>query len=197
MVSDEISTNSTGAGSSLIGFLIGAILGSGITYFVTKKVIQNKADKEIESVVKEFTNTASKDLASEFPVNEVDRIIFNGETFTKDDHPKEAHPIGEYPKVISQEEFVTDDDYDKETLIYYKKSNALTDQFDRVVEIDDVIGTENLRYFGKEPSANNEMVNGEDPDIMYVRNEDIMTDYEVILEKTKDLPETALADGGE
>jgi hypothetical protein len=79
----------------------------------------------------------------------------------------------EYPYVISIEEFSEErDDFDKISLSFYDVDRVLTDENEDVItDIDSVIGTEALSRFG---------VVSENPDVVYVRNEQLSTDYEII-----------------
>lgn len=197
--------NGTGETEKIIlSGLFGAAVGSLITYFVVRKIERKKVDKEIESVVKAFTETSQSNSEENqlFSTSAIMGIDFNESAWDINKvSPKEEIPLNKIPEIITQEQYTDDDDYDKETIIYYAKNNALADQLDRIVEIEDVIGKENLSYFGKEPlyfkDGSKTFVDSDDPDLLYVRNYDLMTDYEIILDKDKFIPETTLASGEE
>ena len=112
-------------------------------------------------------------------------VILNDEDGTADDireAPEEVRqelleealdPGNQVPFVISVEEFQYDMDYySKNTITYYDKCGTLVDESDR--PIDDVnycIGDDSLDKFG---------VSSQDPNIVYIRNDRISTDFEVI-----------------
>lgn len=72
---------------------------------------------------------------------------------------------------ISPDDFIEMNGYDKVTLTYYSGDSTLTDEFEETVEIEDTIGMDNLDYFGKYEDGT-----------LYVRNEKVSTDYEVIMD---------------
>lgn len=80
------------------------------------------------------------------------------------------------PYVITVDQFLDDNPaHSKVTLNYYEGDDVLADESDRVVRsLNAVIGDEAVTKFGKFSN---------DPDVVYVRNEKMETDYEVTLEK--------------
>lgn len=78
------------------------------------------------------------------------------------------------PYVITPEEFDNKLGYEISSLTYYA-DGVLTDINDTVVEdIDDVVGLESLNHFGEY-----------DDDAVYVRNDRLRTDYEILLDSRK------------
>jgi hypothetical protein len=77
------------------------------------------------------------------------------------------------PYVISLSEFSDEcDHFDKVTIYYYEDDWTLVDEDQEVInDHNSVIGPRALGCFGED---------SEDPDIVYVRNENIQIDYEVI-----------------
>ena len=182
----DAQTNKTTLGfteGSAIGLIIGGLIGSLITYFAVKKKFEKKADKEIEEVRETYSQlTKQETKATEEPVKVVESVKHVTPNVSIE-HALFVDP--EEPHAIPMELYISDDDYDKETLIYYEEDEVLTDQFDHVLDVNDVIGRDSLDHFGEE-----------DEDILYVRNKRVMTDYEVILEHRAS-PPTALAEGDE
>lgn len=175
----------TGTGS-VIGFITGALVGSIVTYLLTKKKIQAQADMEIEEVRETFANFKRNQevVLTEHKIPE-NRDLSRYSKVVKEPAPKDDPSPSDKPCLISMEEYVEDDEYDKETVIFYSEDGVLTDQFDHVLGVNDIIGEEALKHFGDE-----------EEDIVYVRNNKFMTDYEVVLEH-KSSPPTALAEGDE
>ncbi len=84
----------------------------------------------------------------------------------------EEPPIELPPRVIAPDEFGEMDEYDQISLTYYA-DGTLTDEADRALderEIEETIGRENLRRFGEY-----------EPDSVFVRNDRLKVDYEILL----------------
>lgn len=88
------------------------------------------------------------------------------------------------PFVISRAKYSWDeeegDDYSKITLTYYRRHRILLDEDDEA--IDDVAGTvgwKSLSQFGGE---------SEDPNVVFVRNRRLLTDFEVVLDEENEIP---------
>jgi hypothetical protein len=77
------------------------------------------------------------------------------------------------PYVIGVEEFSEDmTHFDKLTIYYYEDDDTLVEGGEDIItDVDWTIGNDSLDHFGD---------NSDDPDIVYVRNERISVDYEVI-----------------
>jgi len=76
------------------------------------------------------------------------------------------------PYVIPAKEwYLNETNYDQITLTYWADDDVLADDGNRMIhEIDTVVGATNLHRFG---------FLSEDPDIVYVRNEQLKADYEI------------------
>jgi hypothetical protein len=89
------------------------------------------------------------------------------------------------PFVISQSDFAHDDegeDYAKHTIHFYGKHQTLLDEEDEAIaqnEVENYVGWRNLRRFGDQSGQ---------PDVVYVRNRRLDTDFEVVLLEDDDLP---------
>ena len=78
------------------------------------------------------------------------------------------------PYVITPDEFGDNPDYETISLTYYS-DGVLTDEFDEIItNIDDVVGMDSLNHFGEY-----------EDDSVFVRNDDAMTDYEILLDERK------------
>ena len=106
----------------------------------------------------------------------------NGAPIEKEVDPND--PMAEYvrysgqPYIISMDEyFETEEAWDKDTLSYYEGDDTLVDERDKTVEdVEKYIGSRHLHMFG---------VLSNDKNIVYVRNPNINTDFEIILERGK------------
>ena len=74
------------------------------------------------------------------------------------------------PYVISPDEFSENEDYETESLTYYS-DGILADDRDNIIDIDMVVGRESLNHFGEY-----------EDDSVFVRNEELKTDYEILLD---------------
>lgn len=75
-------------------------------------------------------------------------------------------PIGDY--MNPEDDF---ENYDRITITYYDEDKVLTDDADKTIpEIDKTVGLANLKKFGKD---------SDNPDIVYIRNEKLQTDFEI------------------
>jgi len=96
-----------------------------------------------------------------------------------------AEAMSDPPMVISQEEFSHDDegqDFAKQTIHFYGKYQTLLDEEDEVIaqdHIEKTVGWRSLRRFGDKSNQ---------PDVVYVRNRALETDFEVVLLEDDDLP---------
>lgn len=87
------------------------------------------------------------------------------------------------PFVIDRTTFAWDEEgenYEKTTVTYYPASRVVLDEDDEVIDDPGVtLGWRNLSRFGDE---------SEDPDVVFVRNRRIMTDFEVVKDEESPLP---------
>lgn len=88
------------------------------------------------------------------------------------------HRTPDEPYVISNEEFLqNEEELSQSTLTYYRGDGTLTDDRDREIPYaDPVVGTANLERFGHGSG---------DPRVVYVRNERLSSEYEVLLSDGK------------
>lgn len=175
-------------GKFAIGFVCGAAIGAAVSYFVFKEKFKADAEEEISEMrdyVKEKLGERS-DLKKqgeklEEQGKKLEKVVRSYDTFSKlpvdresevtirraeMEHPKEDKEIYR----ISHEEYVDVlPEFDKITLTYYSDDATLVDEVDEIVDIGTTIGTDNFKAF----DAN-------DLDEMYVRNEKMSCDYEVV-----------------
>jgi hypothetical protein len=98
------------------------------------------------------------------------------ENFDLDEEMKNRTP--DEPYVISQEEFLLNETgYSQDTVTYYAGDGALADEADQEIPmIDPILGEENLERFGHGSG---------DSRTVFIRNERLSTDFEVIMSDGK------------
>ena len=169
--------------NKLFIFIVGAAVGSIVTWKLVKDKYEKIADDAIEDVKRVFSKRKdnSKELlnqASEL-LNEVKKENSKPEAegVLKDYHKmasnytteKEDESMEYRPHVIPPEDFGEGCDYETVSLTYYA-DGVLTDVYDNVIEdVDDLVGEESLDHFGEY-----------EEDSVFVRNDAKETDYEIL-----------------
>lgn len=171
---------------AVIGFLaftVGAGAGVLASQQYFKKKYEQIAQEEINSIKEKY---AKKETASEEPVEEYP----SPEDFSEEDHEKYESILSENgytnysritdvkdktykttePYVISPNEFGEDDDYRQISLTFYTDGVLADDNDDPIDDVDDAVGKDSLMHFGEY-----------EPDSVYVRNERLKVDYEILL----------------
>ena len=180
----------------LIIFAAGAGIGAGISFFVTKKRYEAKCAEEIEVMRKKYKASSGnvseainemKDMVAEryLKTSEPDdSIIFTRtevededdieEEMAESEFPEEEPEMRKDPYPITPEEYFEGKDAGiaKRALIYYAGDDALIDEESEEVQELSQIGVDNLGFFGKYEDKR-----------LYIRNEAICEDYEVIFEE--------------
>lgn len=88
----------------------------------------------------------------------------------------DRHP--DFPYVITEQEFRIDEpNFEKDSITYYKGDNTLAEEDESYIpDLEGTVGRDNLKYFG--------LASG-DPRVLHIRNERVMTDFEVTLNDGK------------
>lgn len=99
------------------------------------------------------------------------RNVFVDPNFDLEEEIK--HRTSDKPYIITHDEyFAAEKDYDTQSLTYYENDDTLTDEHDKPLrEIDKLIGEDHLVRFGH---------GSKDKSIVYVRNDRLGTDYEIV-----------------
>lgn len=190
--------------------LIGAAGGAVGMFFITKNAIEQELDAEVEELrkyYKEMEDDIKEDVEVERQekkrpdfevvpdikepesfeeVEEYKDIIRNTENsrervayekILKDigynEDPNKPRDIQTPPFVISEPEMMREyEEYSKITLTYFLHDEVLMSEDESLIDdIEDLVGLDNLNDFGKY---------GEDPEVMYVRNHKLMSDFEIL-----------------
>ena len=170
---------------SIITFVIGAAVGSAVSWYLTKQKYESIIDEEINSVKEVFSTIKEQKIEKPVKTDEEEKKVTNpaieksdimkyaskirNEKYVDYTTKKEEKHSEDGPYVITPDEFGEYDDYTQITLIYYA-DNVLTDELDQLVEnVEDTIGYDSLTHFGEY-----------DDDSVYVRNDKRKIDYEIL-----------------
>lgn len=181
-------------------FILGAAIGSVVTWKYIKHKYEQIAQDEIDSVKEVFLkretdisldeNSRSKaEHAKDKPsvVEYAARLREQGYTTNYSNGEKnekeESKPMrvlitrplaDNKPYVISPEEFGDQEDYDKISLTYYADKRLADDNDELVEDVDNVVGLDSLNSFGEY-----------EDDSVFVRNDILKCDYEILLDQRK------------
>lgn len=172
----------------IFSFLIGATVGSITTWKLLKTKYEQIAQEEIDSVKdvysKNYGNNKEdiEDIPDEQnPINEIDdkpdlsiyTAKLKEQGYLKDEKEGGTDEM-EKPYVISPEEYGERDGYDLYSYTYYA-DKVLADEYNEPIEdVDSIIGLESLKHFGEYGD-----------DSLYVRNDELKADYEILLDDEK------------
>lgn len=168
-----------------VAFVVGAAAGSVVTWKVIKNKYEQLAREEIEEV-REYYATKDKeesdsDTDEHSPTvnTETDmesiRIEYSSiaSSYSTNNEGGDTPMSRREPYVISPAEFGEDEAYETITLIYYNDGILADHDGNSIEDIDACIGYESLNHFGEYGD-----------DSVYVRNDDTMMDYEVLLDES-------------
>lgn len=175
----------------VIIFTTGVAIGAASVYFGLKNKFEEKAHTEIEAIREYYAGTVNvvsrKDDSSTnetaknanttlSPMSAYKEVLniskknsyvsYDKVSSEPDDSPSDDDPGDIY--IIPAEKYKNDDDYDGQTLVWYEGDGSLTRPDDSLVDAHEYIG-DNLSAF-----------NNVNKEVLYVRNEHHMVDYEVI-----------------
>jgi hypothetical protein len=167
-------------------FAAGAAIGSLATYLVLKPYYKRIMDEEARSIIEIFSARNDErreepeqdcdDTADKKPAKRVrtekDEYADIAKTYVGN---KEVNDMDK-PYVIAPEEFGERDGYGIETLNYYADGVLTYDTGEPVDDVEGMVGLGFETHYGKYK---------DDPDAVYVRNEKLETDYEILRDESK------------
>lgn len=170
-------------------FVVGAGVGTAISWQFFKNKYKRIADEEIASVKEVFERRHNIEVVSTDEIEsdsveenekedseiktEYKNLANNYNTITDEinNEEKGGNNMAEGPYVIKPEEFDTIG-YDVVSLTYYA-DKVLVDEDDNPIEdIDYLVGEDSLDHFGEY-----------EDDSVFVRNDDLKTDFEILLDE--------------
>lgn len=166
-----------------LSFVVGGVVGSLVTLKYAEKKYRKIADEEVESVKAEFSKNKKifmdevktevlANVAKEKPDILNYSSILNKEGYADKKESTIASDKDTEPYQIHEARFGEFEDYSLETLKYYSSNDIFTDDLDETLEDLSVIPADDIREFFKEHKGK---------DCVYIRNEKLKTDYEVLL----------------
>lgn len=170
-----------------LAFVLGLVVGGAAGTFASWRILKAKykkiADEEIESMkavlakkIAEDNNEPKEEEPEEAPskIQKVpEEYIELTKKYTNGDELGISE--GQKPYTIDPDEFGDHDEYDTETLIYYADGVLAHFRGDVVEDVAGTIGTDALTKFGE---------NENDPDTVYVRNDILQFDYEILRDES-------------
>ena len=175
-------------GKNVFTFIAGAAIGSLVTWKLLDAKYKQIADEAIESTKERFLKWKADILADSTNSKEEPKVE-EKKPYEKPDIMEYAAMIDklkyeekgggepmthESPYVIPPDEFDEMDDYEACSYTYYA-DNVLTDDFGKVVEdIENTVGIDSLKHFGEYEDYS-----------VFVRNDILKTDYEILLDNRK------------
>lgn len=196
--------------SKIFWFGVGASIGSFVTWKVMNEAFKEAADKEIESMRDYYHEKYEKNYkpltfehkiltAEEYaaiedddyvPLTDEDCFVVEDPEMLKECEDKiEEFGYTNYtdvqkqnkevenvstPYVISPDDFAEYKDYKTVSLLYFSDGVLADYNYDRIDNIDDLIGLDSLDHFGDY-----------EDDSVFVRDDRLKTDYEVLLDARK------------
>lgn len=172
-----------------LAFVLGLVAGGAAGTFASWRILKAKykkiADEEIESMkavlAKKIADDNTKPAEAEEPEEAPsvfkkvpEEYVIITKKYTNGDEL--GIPEGQRPYTIDPDEFGDHEEYDTETLMYYSDGVLAHFKGDIVEDVAGTVGGENLLKFGE---------NENDPDTVYVRNDILKADYEILRDEGK------------
>ena len=170
-------------------FIGGAITGSLVSWYFTKKKYETLAENEIAKM-REGYRQKNKELAERARVKpNISEVVNDRLTIHKDDvdlsekeenliakYAEESEPTGEENispnddviEFIDDSEFASMNGYEKVNLVLYEDDVLANEMSDDIVLVEDTVGQQAIDDFKHY-----------NPEAFYVRNNQLMTEYEI------------------
>ena len=166
--------------SNFVAFLSGVGIGSVVTWALLKNKYEQMFQEECDDFDEFDDEPEEIERGIRTEAKSVDEAADNFDDYkniakkydTKNNENEEEEKMKPY--VITPEEFDTNDEYDTISLTYYEGDGVLADDCDEAMDDDEIertVGYEALNHFGEY-----------EDDSVFVRNEELKTDYEILLD---------------
>jgi len=169
----------------VICFGIGAVIGAVVSHIGTKKYLESEIMAGLDEFVEEFPEKLREEFDKPLKRDARSLAEYRKRTRAYRDYsnPDNLDVPGEEDslsmKEIADTPYIIDSDafhcdmlhYDKLTITYYEGDNVVVDDQEEIItDPDSVIGSEALVNFGNQSM---------DPEVVYIRNEQLSVDYEI------------------
>ena len=170
-------------------FIGGAVTGSLVSWYFTKKKYETLAENEIAKM-REGYRQKNKELAERARIKpDISEVVKDQITIHKDDvdlsekeenliakYAEESEPTGEENispnddviEFIDDSEFASMNGYEKVNLVLYEDDVLANEMSDDIVLVEDTVGQQAIDDFKHY-----------NPEAFYVRNNQLMTEYEI------------------
>ena len=165
---------------TILAFFMGATVGSIVTWKFLKTKYELYYEEEDEEL---FEDDAEEDTdeAEPAPINEIDEkpdLSVYTAKLKEQGYLQDVEEGGtddmKKPYVISPDEYGEMDDYDLYSYTYYADKVLADENNEPIEDVDQRIGLESLNHFGEYGD-----------DSVYVRNDELKADYEILLDNEK------------
>ena len=165
---------------TILAFFMGATVGSIATWKFLKTKYELYYEEEDEELFEDDTEEDT-DEAEPAPINEIDEkpdLSVYTAKLKEQGYLQDVEEGGtddmKKPYVISPDEYGEMDDYDLYSYTYYADKVLADENNEPIEDVDQRIGLESLNHFGEYGD-----------DSVYVRNDELKADYEILLDDEK------------
>ncbi|GHV42413.1 hypothetical protein FACS189490_11320 [Clostridia bacterium] len=171
---------------AIFAFGVGAAIGALSAWKYAKRKYERIAQEEIDSVKDAFskrdvaaTNAKEKPSIKEYTEKLREHEYTNYSNTEHDEEREKKTAEEDKPYVISPDEFGENDEYESISLTYYDDQILADDNDDLIEDVEDIVGFESLGRFGEY-----------EDDSVFVRNDRLKCDYEILKDQRKYLDAT-------
>ena len=164
--------------SGFLLFILGAAIGAVTTWKLVKAKYEAIAQEEIDSVKKAYSKNVPERNNPEIKAETKDKYssIINSEGYMKNEDDISAdksncisNVIYSAPYIITPDEFASNYEYDTIDITYFADGVLADENNEPLEDIENTIGNDAIKHFGEYEF-----------DAVYVRNEQLKCDYEII-----------------
>lgn len=152
-------------------FIAGALTGALVTEHLLRKKYERIAREEIESVKQTLGGKKKEEAADDWNVTVCSEQKQEGKVDYTQFYKKDTEhaPERRHPYVISPIEFGSREDYMQVSLNLFSDGVLTDEDYEAVENVEGTVGSDSLNHFGEY-----------EDDAVYVRNEGMMCDYEIL-----------------